>query len=425
MATYLNKIKILDSSGHTSSSTPFNFGIGMLREEDGNIVYGSGNTKKVFLAADGQGGYTLDNTVLQEYIDQRDTFLKKVEYDSKAREIVFTFTVGNKEIEDGVAGDTNSREEVIRVPVKDFAIDADNIYFTFEGNAIRLTESFGQYKPDSVKGYVDVPLVDTKGNKYSVQDFFKNAYQVVNNEPQVTAPSASIELYKNSSSIATSNIVAEVGSTPKIYFKIKYTDGNFQYTGDAKCEWGGGVVECQGKSIETVLDSVQSLTTGQIKPGENPVTLTYAYGESTTTAKNNLDESTGQTISAKSNQTATATYYIQGNYYAYGGSSNNALSSDADTIKTLKSKGNSKASSFQVAVDADTSYIMIAIPSDRKITKIEDKNAFGTDILNTFIKEEQTVSVTFGDYSQDYIIYKYSTTTKLKQNTLTVYLTNN
>lgn len=423
---YLNKIKILDDKNQTSSTTPFNFGIGTLREENGNIVYDGDDGKQKILLAKGttEGTYTLKDTVLQEYMDQRDTFLKDVKYDPEKKQIVFTFVVGNGEIEDGVEEDLDSREEVIRVPVNDFAIDADNIFFTFDEETIRLTEAFGRYKP-SERGYAEVPLKDDKGNKYSLQDFFQNAYQVVNNSPGVQDPSASIKLYKNSTSIATSNIVAEVGSTPTVYFKVEYTDGSFQYAGSAGCEWNGGSVECrEGFNNNIELDKIQSLKAGQIQLGENYVMLTYAYGSSTTQATNNLGKDIDQVIPEADNQTATAAYYIQGNYYAYGGSSENELSSDAAAIKNLKSKGNSKASSFPVTINEGASHIMIAVPSGRKITKIADGNAFGTDILSTFTQEDNVVSVTFGEYSKDYTVYKYSTDTKLKQNILTVSLTN-
>lgn len=356
-------------------------------------------------------------------MDQRDTFLKDVKYDSDNKEIVFTFVVGNGEIEDGEEDDTDPREEIIRVPVHDFAIDADNIYFTFEGDKIKLTESFGQYKP-SERGYVEVPLTDQEGNKYSLQEFFQNAYRVTNNNPEVQNPSASIELYKNTTSMATANIVAEIGSAPTIYFKVEYADGNFQYAGAAGCEWHGGIVECQGQSIAVVLDKVQSLKAGSIKPDQNQIVLTYAYGASTTQATNNLEEEIDQTIAEANSLTTVTKYYIQGNYYAYGGSSENVLSSNAATIKNLKSKGNSKASSFTVTIDEGASHIMIAVPSGRKITKIADGNAFGTDIFSTFTQEENMVSVTFGAYSKDYTVYKYSTDTKLKQNILTVSLIN-
>ena len=206
---YLNKIKILDGENQTSSTTPFNFGIGTLREDDnGNIVYGPEGAKKVFLAADGNGSYTLEDTVLQEYIDNRDTFLKKVEYNNGY--INFTFQLSSEDIDDMSNLDTDSREEVISVPVNDFAIDADNIYLAFPDEElypenIKLTESFGQHKPDSVTGYVEVPLtkqVDGKTKPKSIQELFIDAYQV-SKDPVVIPPSASISASGGNGEVGT------------------------------------------------------------------------------------------------------------------------------------------------------------------------------------------------------------------------------
>ena len=201
---YLNKIKILDGENQTSSTTPFNFGIGTLREDDnGNIVYGPEGTKKVFLTADGNGSYTLEDTVLQEYIDNRDTFLKAVEY--KDGYINFTFQLSSEDIDDMGNLDTDSREEVISVPVNDFAIDADNIYFVSQEETIKFTETFGKYQPDSVKGYVEVPLtksVDGETKPKSLQEIFMDAYQV-SKDPVVISPSASISASGGSGEVGT------------------------------------------------------------------------------------------------------------------------------------------------------------------------------------------------------------------------------
>ena len=68
--------------------------------------------------------------------------------------------------------------------------------------------------------------------------------------------------------------------------------------------------------------------------------------------------------------------------------------------------------------------VLISVPNNRKITAIEDKNAFGTDILAKFAIS--TLKVAGADeninseYARDYTVYIYSPDAALSSNTYTV-----
>lgn len=74
--------------------------------------------------------------------------------------------------------------------------------------------------------------------------------------------------------------------------------------------------------------------------------------------------------------------------------------------------------------------VVIAVPSGRKVTKVADEGAFGTDIVNNFTIE--TVSVggadataeNVGGYAKDYNVYVYAPAAALGANTYTVTVAN-
>jgi hypothetical protein len=87
-------------------------------------------------------------------------------------------------------------------------------------------------------------------------------------------------------------------------------------------------------------------------------------------------------------------------------------------------------STLEVTVVEGAKQVIIAVPANRKVTKVADKAAFGTDIFEKF--DSETVSVggadatanSVGNYATNYTVYTYNPSTALGANTYTVTLAN-
>ena len=329
---YLNKIKILDQNGQISGDSPFGFGIGMLREQDGSIVYDGDDGEQKILLAKGttEGTYTLEGTVLQQYIDQRDTFLKDVKYDSTNKKIVFTFTVGNGEIEDGVENDTDPREEIINIPVNDFAVDADNIYFTED---FKVTTALGYFEPEA-SGYKNV---EAKGK--SVQSLFIEAFQKEDTALEgIEYPSATFTF----SGIGAYEVGTEV--TPSVRV-ASFSEGSYPYGTEQQRKTGvrpSSITAAIGKTQKTYDYTTGSQSWGSaIKVTDDysqTISAYVSYGDATNSPRSNIGNSqTEKKISAGKTDTVTSSAITGYRNFWYGfitelKETNNMISRDSQGI---------------------------------------------------------------------------------------------
>ena len=68
--------------------------------------------------------------------------------------------------------------------------------------------------------------------------------------------------------------------------------------------------------------------------------------------------------------------------------------------------------------------VIIAVPTGRKVTKVADKAAFGTDIFEKFVNNPVSVAGAAEGYDKIYNVYVYSPSTALGANTYTVSVAN-
>lgn len=255
-------------------------------------------------------------------------------------------------------------------------------------------------------------------------------------QPSATNPSASIIFTNKSTSGANDEV--EIGTTYNATFKTTFSDGKFTYDDVTGCQSTAATVLFDGKSFSIDANALNGKT-GTMDPvvinntTQKKLTLEYGWTASTITPKDNLGDpcTNDAKINAASGKTATSSHGVTGFRYAFGGSSASSMDVNSSNIRALASKTKSSNETFDVTIDEGAKFIMIAVPDGKKITKVEDSNAFGTDVFSEFTQVEGTVQVggadatadNIGNYATAYNVWTRTTSTALSANTYTVTIT--
>ena len=260
--------------------------------------------------------------------------------------------------------------------------------------------------------------------------------------PTATLPSGTVELTNKPKGNGYDNYLVEIGSSVTPSWKTAFSTGSYTYgpaTGSTataatvtlstnannKAEIAAGAMSGKTGSLSafTVADDtkhyvkvVYGWTTGTSTPIDN-------FGDEYTDTSKNLP------IQAASNKSDTSTYYIQGYRKAFHGSKTSPVELTSANIRQLTGNAASD-STLTVTVVEGAKQVIIAAPANRKVTKVADEAAFGTDIFEKFSSE--TVSVggadatanSVGNYATNYTVYTYNPSTALGANTYTVTLAN-
>jgi hypothetical protein len=86
------------------------------------------------------------------------------------------------------------------------------------------------------------------------------------------------------------------------------------------------------------------------------------------------------------------------------------------------------SSSLSVTINEGSSQVIIAVPAGRKVIKVADEGAFGTDIFSEFnhsiisVGGADATTDSIGSNAKNYNVYVYSPKTALGANTYTVTL---
>ena len=258
-------------------------------------------------------------------------------------------------------------------------------------------------------------------------------------QPTTTSPSATI-LFTNKNANGNADDEVEIGTTYSAQFKTTFSDGKFTYDEVTGCQSTEATVTFDGKTKTIAANSLNGAT-GTMdsvvidSTAKRTFSLNYGWTASTIAPKDNLGDPAieNTTIDAASNKTATSSKGVSGYRKAFGGSSAaKTLEANSANIRALKSTAKSTVSSFDVTIDADANFVMIAVPDGRKVTKVEDGNAFGTDIFSEFNQVTGTVQVggadattaDIGDYATAYNVWTYAPSASLSANTYTVHIAN-
>lgn len=218
----------------------------------------------------------------------------------------------------------------------------------------------------------------------------------------------------------------EVGTTVTPSYSATLNPGSYTYGPDTGVEataWSA-VFDTQTLATQSGTFNPIVVTDGYSK--KISVTATHTRGS---VPKDNLgnaitDSAELSSIQIQSgNKTGTTSAAISGFRYAFYGSKVDAITLNSDNIRAL-SKSVSTSSSVKVTIVEGAMQVIIAVPAGRKVTKVADEGAFGTDIFSEFRKSTVSVAGASAGYDKDYNVYVYSPSAALGANTYTVTLAN-
>ncbi len=256
-------------------------------------------------------------------------------------------------------------------------------------------------------------------------------------QPSKTDPSATI-IFTNKNNNGQNDEV-EIGTTYTPKYRTTFSDGKFTYDEVTGCESTEATITFDGKTKTIAANSLNGASGSMDSVVINNTTqkkfsLSYGWTASTITPKDNLGDAAtnGVKIDAATGKSTTSSHGVTGFRYAFGGSNAAVIDVNSANIRALGSKTKSSNSTFEVAIDQDANFVMIAVPDGRKITKVEDGNAFGTDIFSEFTQVSGTVDVggadatadNIGNYKTAYNVWTYAPKASLSANTYTVYIAN-
>lgn len=130
-----------------------------------------------------------------------------------------------------------------------------------------------------------------------------------------------------------------------------------------------------------------------------------------------------------SNAIGYAANYIKGYRNLFYGSKTNPVELNSTNIRALSSKI-STTNSVSMNIVEGATQVIVAVPEGRKLTKVADEGAFGTDLLPKMNKITVPVggadatSDSNGNHVKNYNVYTYTPDTALGANTYTITITN-
>lgn len=285
---------------------------------------------------------------------------------------------------------------------------AENVYLSTN---LTITADVGVQKLDGAGSKV----LDTAG---------KNLKQVLDlllaerTLPTKTNPSVSVTSSQTKS--------YEVGTTVTPSYSATLNPGSYTYGPDTEVvatAWSA-VFDTQTLATQSGTFDPIVVTDGYSK--KISVTATHTKGS---VPKDNLGNAITDSAELSSIQiqsgdkTGTTSAAISGFRYAFYGSKVDAIALNSDNIRAL-SKSVSTSSSVKVTIVEGAMQVIIAVPTGRKVTKVADEGAFGTDIFSEFKKSTVSVAGASTGYDKDYNVYVYSPSAALGANTYTVTLAN-
>lgn len=260
--------------------------------------------------------------------------------------------------------------------------------------------------------------------------------------PSATLPSGTVELTNKPKGNGYDNYLVEIGSSVTPSWKTAFSAGSYTYgpaTGSTATA-ATVVLSTDANNKAEIAAGAMSGKTGSLSAftvaddTKHYVKVTYGWTAGTSTPIDNFgdeytDTSKNLPIQAASGKSDTSTYYIQGYRKAFHGSKASPVELTSANIRQLTGNAASD-STLTVTVVEGAKQVIIAVPANRKVTKVADEAAFGTDIFEKF--DSETVSVggadatanSVGNYATNYTVYTYNPSTALGANTYTVTLAN-
>ena len=291
--------------------------------------------------------------------------------------------------------------------------NATNIYFD---NDLTITANIGVQEIDATGSKV----LDTTGkNLKQVLDMILAKRKL----PAKTMPSISV-----SSSECKSY---EVGTTINVNYTTTFNKGSYSYGPDTGIEPDTLSVTFNGETLNTNTGTFSAITVTDSTNERITAIANYSDGAIPFDNLGNVIEDTSELNSCqiKSGNTTGYSSYLTGYRNAFYGSSLTEFELNSANIRGLTAN-KSTNNSYKMAIVEGAKFVVIAVPTGRKVTKVADENAFGTDIFSEFTKSTVLVggndatTDNIGSNTKNYNVYVYKPATGLSANNYTVTLAN-
>ena len=291
--------------------------------------------------------------------------------------------------------------------------NATNIYFD---NDLTITANIGVQEIDATGS----KILDTTGkNLKQVLDMILAKRKL----PAKTMPSISV-----SSSECKSY---EVGTTVNVNYTTTFNKGSYSYGPDTGIEPDTLSVTFNGETLNTNTGTFSAITVTDSTNERITAIANYNDGAIPVDNLGNIIEDTSELNSCqiKSGNTTGYSNYLTGYRNAFYGSSLTEFELNSANIRGLTAN-KSTNNSYKMTIVEGAKFIVIAVPTGRKITKIADENAFGTDIFSEFTKStilvggNDATADNIGSNAKNYNVYVYKPATGLSANNYAVTLAN-
>ena len=267
--------------------------------------------------------------------------------------------------------------------------NAKNVYFDAD---LTLTEAFGRYKPGA-SGSIDVPYTGQ-----SVYGLIDDAFSQEKN-PTATQPSASV-------TISGGNGTFEIGTKKNLTYSASLNSGSYTYGPNPTGVTATGyTVTCDGKTADTATGSFENI----VADGTKKISVSITHSAGSIPKTNKGKEYAAAQIEAGT-KTATSSQSLIGVRYMFWGPMTTDAAIDSAAVRALAhNKATSTGNLTQFGPGTGAKKVIVAVPSDRKITKVLLASSMNADITSQFVKQSATVPVegAEGYTAAAYNIYVY------------------
>lgn len=290
--------------------------------------------------------------------------------------------------------------------------EADNVYFRED---IVLAGSYTTVGNVSKSSNTATGTLSAAGKsvKDVIQSIFTKELQPTKSEPAVTTT-------------LTDAGAKEVGTTFTPSYSASLSTGSYTYgpaTGITDKSWTVTDTNGYSKTVDGIgsLSISGTLTSFIVTDDTNYTVTAKATYDAGVVAKTNLGNLSDPEVKIAAGSKSKKSSAVTGFRYTFYGSNVAAIDLTSANIRNLAGKTSYTNNTFSVEVVEGAKQVVIAIPSGKTLTKVEDTGAFGTDIVGSFIKSNVNVSgLVAGENLKEYNVYVYTPDAALGANTYDV-----
>ena len=282
-------------------------------------------------------------------------------------------------------------------------VSASNVYLSRD---ITITSPIGVHT---------IPSSGSKtleGTGKSIEQFLEYLGAEEKN-PNTTQPSVSITGFDAKG--------YEVGSTVIPQYSATLNPGSYSYgpaTGVTANAWS--VTDSDGHTKDTASGTFDEITIGDSTNYKITATCEHSEGAVPVTNLGGAYPAGKIIAGSKSKTTSSMTGFRS---YFYGAKNTKDDIIDSAFIRGLTNSNKAvTATSFNMSIPEGALRVVIAIPtaSGRTLSKVEDANAFGTDVVDSFVKQTVQVEGKNGYTAVSYDVYVFDSGKALASNTYKV-----